>query len=104
MTQFEKLLAVIEEVKEEENKINRNHENVQESSCVRDALEKNRASKEQLSEEYVHLLEENKALEAYVTDFSRKVVHVCTGPHHVEFNAEQIRSLRIHPVFLDGFR
>ena len=61
MTQFEKLLAVIEEVKEEENKINRNHENVQESSCVRDALEKNRASKEQLSEEHVHLLEENKA-------------------------------------------
>ena len=88
VTQFEKLLAVIEEVKEKENEIDRNHENVQESSCVSDALEKNRASKEQLSEEYVHLLEENKALEAYVTDFSRKVVHVCTGPHHVEFNAE----------------
>ena len=96
VTQFEKLLAVIEEVKEEENKIDRNHENVQESSCVKDALEKNRVSREQLSEQYEHLLEENKALEAYVTDFSRKVVHVCTGPHHVDFNAE------IHARAKDG--
>jgi hypothetical protein len=55
---------------------------------VQEQLEEKRGAEETETALNKQLMEEHKTLSASVTEFSRKVVHVCRGPHHVEFNAD----------------
>lgn len=69
-------------------KISRQHLQVTQSlqTTQEKLLEKNSLEAE-LSQFNEQLLDENRRLRLSVTDLSRKVVHVCKGAHHVEFNA-----------------
>ena len=59
-------------------------------------LEQKNALEREMSAHNKQLTDENQALRLSVAEYSRKVVHVCKGRHHIEFNAT------IHRRALDG--
>lgn len=65
-------------------------------ASVRGKLQEKNAITINMSTLNHQLVEENQALRLSVTEFSRKVVHVCTGAHHIEFNST------IHARAADG--
>ena len=64
--------------------------------ATQEKLKDKNLREQEASSLYAQLLEENQELRLSVAEYSRKVVHNCKGPHHVEFND------KIHARAADG--
>ena len=69
-------------------KLSRQHlQATQSLQTTQEMLQEKNSLEAEMSQLNGQLLDENRRLRLSVTDLSRKVVHVCKGAHHIEFNA-----------------